>query len=95
MRGGEVLKKYRLEKTARIADRLEKLQKCGDETLRQVSAVILDKLEFYDGCRKAWDDPPASYTPEQINLGKECCDAGINMADSIVNELRIMFLEKA
>ena len=94
MRGGEVLKKYRLEKTARIADRLEKLQKCGDETLRQVSAVILDKLEFYDGCLKAWDDPPESYTPETIKLGRECCKSAIDMVDSIVNELRIVYLEK-
>lgn len=37
--------KYRLQKTESIAKRLKKLQRCEDETLKQVSEVILEKLD--------------------------------------------------
>mgnify|MGYP000947002360 CR=1 FL=1 len=86
---------YRSEKTKYAARRLDSLQHCGDDTLTKVSAVILDKLVFYDRCLKSWDTPSGQYTAEYIELSKKCCEAGIDMADAIVNELRILFLEPA
>ncbi len=94
MRGGEVIKKYKLQKTKIIAGRLEALQGCDDETLAQVSAVILEKLEFYDTCLKSWDNPRGTYSADEIETAKKCCNAAIDMADAIVNELRILFIEE-
>lgn len=86
------MKHYKLEKTERIARRLETLRHCEDTTLQTVSAVILEKLEFYDACLKSWDKPYGTFSAEEIVIGKKCCSAGIDMADAIVNELRILFI---
>jgi len=88
------VKQYKLEKTKSIARRLETLQCRDDETLAQVSAVILEKLEFYDTCLKSWDNPVGTYSADEIETAKKCCNAAIDMADAIVNELRILFIEK-
>ena len=88
------MKQYKLEKTKGIARRLETLRHRDDETLQKISAVILEKLEFYDTCLKSWDNPHGEYGAEQIEVSKKCCNAAIDMADAIVNELRILFIEE-
>lgn len=86
------MKHYKSEKTYEIVRRLEQLQQY-DETLKQVASVILEKLTFYDDCLKSWDRPTDKFSAEEIKTGQLCCNAGINMADIIVNGLRIIFLE--
>lgn len=85
------MKNYRSEKTFRIVRTLERLR--GDETLDKITDIILEKVEFYDKCLKSWDKPFGNYSPEEIEIGKKCCNAGLDMADAIVNELRILFLK--
>lgn len=89
------MKIYKSEKTMRIIKILEALQcgDCGDETLKQITNIILEKVEFYDVCLKSWDKQNGKFSPEEIDVGKKCCNAGLNMADAIVNELRILFLK--
>jgi uncharacterized protein YutE (UPF0331/DUF86 family) len=70
---------------------LEQLMASKDITLKTVAKVILEKLNFYDDCLKSWDKIE-KFTPEEIEIGKKCCNAGIDMVDSIVNELRILYL---
>lgn len=82
------------EKTTKIIRRLESLQHTGDDTLSQVAGVILEMTTFYDHCLSSWNNPADKFTPEEIEVGKKCCNAGLDMADGIVNELRILFLEK-
>lgn len=86
--------KFKSEKTRDIVSRLDSLQRKGDETLQKVAEVIREKVVFYDTCLKAWDEPSEKFSPEDVKIGRECCHAGINMADSIVNELRILFLKE-
>ena len=87
------MKKYRKEKTARIAHTLEQLRKIeNNDTLYLISGVILDKVEFYDHCLESWDNPNGKFSEVEIEVGKKCCMAGLDMADAIVNELRIIFL---
>lgn len=86
--------RYKSEKSERIARRLEALQHCENETLSQVSSVMLEKLVFYDSCLESWDKSNEKFTAEEIEIGKKCCNAGIDMADAIVNDLRILFLDQ-
>lgn len=88
------MRKYKAEKTTTIVRRLEALQRTGDETLSQVAGAILKMTEFYDRCLASWDNPADKFSPEEIEVGKKCCHAGLDMADGIVNELRILFLEE-
>lgn len=92
LKGDRKMKIYKSEKTMRIVRILEALQ-CGDETLKQIANIILEKVEFYDTCLKSWDKQSGKFSPEEIDVGKKCCNAGLNMADAIVNELRILFLK--
>ena len=89
------LKEYRAEKTTRMMRTLESLvNSTDDETLDQVIKVIIDKVEFYDSCLKSWDNPnPRCDNPESINEGRIGCNGGLDMADAIVNELRILYLQ--
>jgi len=94
--GGATMRKieYRTQKMTRVAGRLEQLRQVGDETLTKVAAVILEKAELYDKCMASWDKPNKSkFNDLDIMLGKAASKAGLDMADSIVNELRILFLE--
>lgn len=86
--------KYKAEKTERIIRRLEALQHLGDETLTKVALVMKEKVEFYDRCLAGWDNPKLVYGQEQIETSRKCCHAGLDMADAIVNELRILFLKE-
>ena len=85
---------YRTQKMTRVAGRLEQLRQVGDETLTKVAAVILEKAELYDKCMASWDKPNKSkFNDLDIMLGKAASKAGLDMADSIVNELKILFLQ--
>lgn len=86
--------KYKAEKTTKMIRRLEALQRTGDETLSQVVKVIMKQVEFYDKCLASWDNPAKKFTPEDIEVGQKCCNAGLDMADGIVNELRILYLKE-
>lgn len=87
------MKAYRSDKTVRIVRILESIRN-EDETLKQVSAIILDKVEFYDRCLRSWDKPSQKYSKGEIEIGRKCCNAGLDMADSIVNELRILYTKE-
>jgi len=88
------MKKYKAEKTTRIIRTLESLQHIEDKTLNQVTTVINEKVEFYDNALKSWDKPHESCNSlEDINVGRKCCNAALDMADSIVNELRILYIQ--
>jgi hypothetical protein len=90
------MKNYKAEKTTRIMRTLETIQKTNPEntTLIQVIGTIVDKVEFYDHALAGWDNPHEKCnTPEVINIGQKCCNAGLDMADAIVNDLRIAFNE--
>jgi hypothetical protein len=88
---------YKSEKTVKVARRLEEIvsQNPQDKTLRKVAGVILEKTEFYDKCLRSWDNASKLLGADEIGLGKKCCNAGLDMAESIVDELRILFLEAA
>lgn len=88
------MRKYKAEKTTKIVRRLEALKRTGDETLTQVAGVIVGMVEFYDRCLASWDKPSEKFSAEDIDVGRKCCNAGLDMADGIVNELRILFLEE-
>lgn len=88
------MKKYKAEKTTKIVRRLEALQNTGSEMLAQVAGVIREKVEFYDRCLASWDNPGEKFEAEDIEAGRKCCHAGLNMADDIVNELRILYLKE-
>ena len=88
------MKNYSSERTVVMANRLNALRSKEDETLQRVASAILEKVEFYDNCLRSWDNPGEKFSPDEVELGKKCCEAGLNMADSIVNELRILFLEE-
>jgi hypothetical protein len=88
------MKKYKSEKTTKIVRRLEAMQRLGDETLAQVAEVIKGQVEFYDGCLASWDRPAEKFSLEEIELGRKCCHAGLDMAEGIVNELRILYLKE-
>jgi hypothetical protein len=89
------MKIYRTEKATRIVRTLESIvNTTDDETLDCVIKVIIDKIEFYDNAFKSWDNPSSIFSEEQINLGRKCCESGLNMADSITNELRIIYFKK-
>jgi len=90
----ELLVKYRSEKTTKIVRQLKALQRIGDETLTEVAGAIKQKVEFYDRCLASWDKPSEKFSPEEIEVGRKCCNAGLNMADDIVNELRILYLKE-
>ena len=89
------MKNYKAGKTTRIIRTLESLRHVENETLSQITKVIIEKVEFYDNALKSWDNPHKRCdTPEDINIGRKCCNAGLDMADAIVNELRILYLQK-
>ena len=88
------MKEYKAEKTTKIVRRLEALQHTGNETLAKVANVIQEKVEFYDRCLASWDNPAEKFSTEDIDVGRKCCNAGLNIAGDIVNELRILFLEE-
>lgn len=88
------MKKYKAEKTTKIVRRLDALENVGNETLAKIASVIQEKVEFYDQCLASWDNPGEKFGPEDIEVGRKCCHAGLNIADDIVNELRILFLEE-
>jgi hypothetical protein len=87
------MKKYRCEKTTRITRMLDTIttHNSENETLRQVASIIRDKAEFYDGCLASWDNPSEIFGEDDVRLGRKCSEAGLNMADAIVNELRILY----
>ena len=87
------MKSYKSEKTVKIINRLEKLQQ-KNKTLEEIATVILEKVESYDKALKSWDNPKGKYSAEEIETGRKCCNAALDMADAIVNDLRIMYLEK-
>lgn len=87
------MKKYRSEKTMRMAGKLKALSCKEDETLKQVANIILEKVEFYDRCLASWDSPKKYNNPEDIEAGRMACNAALDMADAIVNELRIFFID--
>lgn len=94
MNGLKTMKNYKTEKTTRIVRRLEELQHLENEALHQIAGVILEKVEFYDNCLKSWDTPhERCNNPTNINEGRIACNAGLDMADAIVNELRILYLQ--
>lgn len=88
------------EKATRIINLLEAIEgvakKEEDQTLKAVAEIITEKVKFYDDCVASWhrDGIAESWSVEEIEIGKKCGDAGLNMADSIVNELRILYLNK-
>ncbi|MDD5411136.1 MAG: hypothetical protein PHF31_06935 [Methylobacter sp.] len=86
---------YRTEKALKIANTLERITTSNSsEILAQVSSIIIKEVEFYDGCYKSWDNPSSKFSQGEIEIGRQCCLAGLDMADAIVNELRIMFFKK-
>ena len=89
------MKNYKAEKTTRMMRTLESLVNSTDnETLDQVIKIIIDKVEFYDNCLKSWDNPSKRCNnPEDISRGRTASNAGLDMADAIVNELRILYLQ--
>jgi hypothetical protein len=89
------MKTYKAEKTTRMMRTLKTIvNSTDDETLDNVIKIIIDKVEFYDHALSGWDNPHGEYTAEVIETGKKCCNAGLDMADAIVNELRISYLRK-
>lgn len=88
------MRKHKSEKTTTIVRRLEAMQRLGNETLDQVAEVIKRKVEFYDDCLASWDRAAKKFSMEEIELGRQCCHAGLNMAESIVNGLRILYLKE-
>ncbi len=84
------------EKANQIARRLGALQQVENETLSQIIKVIAEKVEFYEKALKSWDNPHERVNnPEDINIGRKCCNAGLDMAAAIVNELRILYLQQS
>lgn len=83
-------------KAQRIEQRLEALQRVGDETLKQVAAVILENVKFYEKALQSWErkDIEKKWSAKEIELGKKCGNAGLDMADIIVNDLRILYLDQ-
>ena len=89
------MKNYKAEKTTRMMRTLESLvNSTDDETLDSVIKIIIDKVEFYDHALNGWDNPHGEYTTEIIDTAKKCCVSALDMADAIVNELRIIYLKK-
>lgn len=89
------MRKHKAEKTTKIVRRLDVLKHVGNETLTKIANVIQEKVEFYDHCLASWDKPAEKFSPEEIDVGRKCCNAGLNIAGDIVNELRILFLEES
>lgn len=94
------MKKHKSQKTAGIVRLLDEMRTLGNEVLTDVADIMQESVEFYDHCLASWDNPTrkfdgTAYSYEEIYRGQECCKAGLNMADSIVNRLRIRFLEPA
>ncbi len=90
------MKDYKAKKTARIMRTLETIQTTNPEnaTLIQVIGTIVDKVTFYDNALKSWDNPHEKYNnTEDIHSGRIGCNASLDMADAIVNDLRIAFAE--
>jgi len=88
------MKSYKSEKTTRIVTRLFALMYEGNDVLTKVAEIILEKVEFYDRSLASWDKPAERFSSDEIEVGRKCCHAGLDMADSIVNELRILFLKE-
>lgn len=91
---------YKSEKTTKMIRLLDEMRTLDSDVLADVADIIQLMVEFYDHALACWDNPGAKgdgteYTPEEVTLGKKCCHAGLNMAEGIVNELRIHFLEPA
>lgn len=88
------------EKATRIVNLLEAIEgvakKEEDQTLKVVTEIITEKVKFYDDCVASWhrEGIAEKWSAEEIEIGKKCGNAGLDMADSIVNELRILFLGK-
>lgn len=86
---------YKSEKTTKMIRLLDEMRTLDSDVLADVADIIQSMVEFYDHALAVWDNPGAEYTPEEVTLRKKCCDSGLNMAEGIVNELRIHFLEPA
>ena len=81
------------EKAKKIIRRLESFKVVDNATLTTISDIIADKLRFYDHCLKSWDNPTEKFNnTEDISRGRDCCNAGLDIADAIVNEMRIEYL---
>lgn len=68
----------------------------GNETLSKVIEIITEKVDFYEQCVLGWEQPGIEnrWSTHEIEIGKKCGDAGLNMAATIVNEMRIEFGRK-
>ena len=88
------MKDYRSEKTTRMVSVLKELQQVENETLHQVVEIIIGKVELYDHFLESWDNPNGKFSTDDIDVGKRCSNDGLDMAAAIVNELRILYLNK-
>lgn len=83
------------EKAIKIERQLNALRGKENDTLTQIASVISEKVAFYDQCVGAWKKPDISqkWSAEEIDTGIKCGNAGLDMADAIVNELRVLYLK--
>lgn len=83
------------EKTATIIKKLDTIKNLDkeNETLMQMVDIIRNKTDFYEICLQSWKTQGVEekWTVEEISTGKKCCKAGLGMAETIANEMRILF----
>lgn len=75
---------------------LDDLPTKNNETLAKMVEIIKDKVDFYEQCVLSWERPgiEEKWSQRDIEVGKAACQAGLNMAESIANEMRIEFGRK-
>jgi len=86
------------EKANDIVKTLEKMKSIkGDTRLKNVMEIIERQVMVYDDALLSWDaerqKKKSGFSEEDIFKGESCCNAALDMAEGIINEIRIKYLK--